>query len=266
MKILILAAVSTAALVAHDSYIMPSKFVVKSGTPLLVSIHNGDSFPSSEHPTDPARLAEVKLSDGSPVTDLRIMGRATHGFVPIRKSGSLYVSAYLHPKPLELPGPKFEAYLREEGLLHAIEARKRSNQTEAPGRELYRKHAKAYIVSGAADRTYSVPLGHVIEFVPESDPASVRPGSSLPVRVLFRGKPLANVQVQKAWALAGKSGHAVAGRTDREGRILIPIETEGKWRLHAVWMEPSANRTTADWESFWASFTFEVPASVVSAR
>jgi uncharacterized GH25 family protein len=266
MKTFVLAACCAVALVAHDSYIMPAKFVTESGTPLLVSIHNGDSFPVSEHATDPSRLAEVRLTDGSRVTDLRIMGRATHGLVKLTKGGSHYIAAYLHPRPLELPGPKFEAYLREEGLLHVIDARKRKNMMAAAGREIYTKYAKAYLVCDQPDKGYSVPVGHEIEFVPEADPRGLQAGSTLTVRVLFRGKPLPDAQVQKAWAAGAKPGHAVAGRTDRNGRLSVPIESDGKWRLHVVHMEPARDSSKADWESFWASLTFEVPSAVVSRR
>jgi uncharacterized GH25 family protein len=266
MKGFTLSAIFAAALAAHDSYIMPAKFAVKPGESLMVSIHNGDSFPSSEHATDPRRLAEVRLSDGSSVTGLQIVGRATHGFVTLAKAGSHYVSAVLHPRALELPGPKFETYLREEGLLHVIEARMRAGKSAAPGREVYTKHAKSYIISEAADGRYATPLGHAIEFVPESDPASLRRGSILRVRVLFRGKPLGGVQGQKAWTPGGKSGQAIVGRTDQDGRVAIPIDSEGKWRLHVVHMQPARDPSKADWESFWASLTFEVPPAVVTKR
>jgi hypothetical protein len=41
------------------------------------------------------------------------------------------------------------------------------------------------------------------------------------------------------------------------GRILIPVKG-GKWRLHAIQME-RASDSEADWESFWATLTFEIP-------
>lgn len=266
MKTLFLTVVSALAVGAHDSYLMPAQFVVKPGTRLMVSLHNGDSFPNSEQPIDPSRIVEMQLSDKSPVTDFQILGRATHGFVTVSKPGSFYVSMYLRPKFIEMQPVKFEEYLREEGLLRVLETRAAGGKSEVPGRELYTKHAKTFVVSETPGSGFSTPVGHEIEFVPDTDPASLRPGSALKVTVLFRGKPLPDTQVKKEWASAGKAGDKVVGRTDSQGRITVPVESEGKWRLHVVHMVPSRDPAKADWESFWASLTFEVSSSVVTRR
>src|SRR5688500_3133869 len=101
------ALIGAIAMMAHDTYLMPAKFMVKSGKPLLVSVHNGDSFPASEHATD---LARLKTS----LTDMRIAGRATHGIAEVTKPGSFYITAETLPKRIVLEPEKFAAYLREE--------------------------------------------------------------------------------------------------------------------------------------------------------
>jgi uncharacterized GH25 family protein len=248
MKMLFLVATT---LLAHDTYLMPAKFAVKSGKPLVVAVHNGDSFPASEHATDPARLL-------TPLTDLYIAGRATHGIIYVAKPGSMSISAQTQPKLNVLPAGKFEAYLREEGLQHVVEARKQKGQSAMVAREVYTKYAKALIVSDAPDAGYATPSGLMIEIVPEADPFTLRTGSVLPAKVFFDGAPAPNLQVERACIVAGKGVRNVVGRTDRQGRIAIPIDCEGRWRLHAVHMRPST-KANADWESFWASLTFEVP-------
>jgi hypothetical protein len=247
MKQIALFMLCGAGCLAHDTYLMPAKFVTQPGKPLLVSVHNGDSFPRSEHATDPRRLVCLKLSDGTVVSDLQIAGRATHGTVTVPGKGSMYVIAETQPKLIEMTAPKFAAYLREEGLPHAAKG-------DAVVREIYRKYAKAYLVSDAPDAGYAKPAGLAIEIVPEADPASLRAGSELPVRVLFRGAPLPNAQMEKAWT----GGRAVVGRTDSGGRLRVPVDSAGKWRLHVVHMEPARETAKADWESYWASLTFEV--------
>ena len=47
------------------------------------------------------------------------------------------------------------------------------------------------------------------------------------------------------------------GKTDAQGRIALPVKS-GKWRLHTIYMERIAE-PDADWESFWATLTFEIP-------
>lgn len=57
-------------------------------------------------------------------------------------------------------------------------------------------------------------------------------GGSLPVRILFQGRPLEGVL------------DLAAGRT---------------WLVKAVHMLPAPAGSGADWESLWASLTFEIP-------
>jgi uncharacterized GH25 family protein len=237
---------------AHDLYLMPAHFRVSVGDKVVVSVHNGDSFPNSEGTTDPRRLLDARLSDGTAFEDFQMLGKATHGVVPVRSRGSLWASVHTEPRLLDpVPAEKFAAYLKEEGL------------PEVPyGREMYSKFAKALLVSEAPDASFRTPLGMTIEFVPEVNPGLLKPGDSLPVQVLFRGKPLPGVQVEKAWSASGATRggqYQVVGRTDGEGRIAVPVQCAGKWRLHAVTMEKHPDARVADYASFWASLTFEVP-------
>jgi hypothetical protein len=250
-----------ASLPAHDLYLMPQKFSAEPGEKLMVSVHSGDAFPASEDGADPARFLEPKLTGAqgaAPVTGFRIAGKATHGFVEIPQAGSFWLSVATKPRLLELAAGKFESYLREEGLDAIV--RQRAGSTAA-GREKYSKYAKSLVVAGEGPSAFvSSPLGLAIEIVPLADPSRLAPGATLPVRILFRGRPAPDLQVEAAWAPAlGKGRHFIAGRTDAEGRIAIPLDKAGRWRLHAVHMQPCPDKNEADWESFWASLTFQLP-------
>jgi nickel transport protein len=56
------------------------------------------------------------------------------------------------------------------------------------------KFAKTLMAAGAPWQNI---VGHELELVPLSDPGEIKPGLSLGVRVLFRGKPLADAQVER---------------------------------------------------------------------
>ncbi len=248
---------------AHDLYLMPAKFAVSPGDKLVISVHNGDAFPGSEGTTDPRRLMEARLSDGSVIDDFRTLGKGTHGIAEVRKKGLIWASLYTSPNFIELESFPFELYLTQEGLGHASDYRMSHKEGAKSGREVYSKFAKTLLVSGGStcDGGFDKPLGMMIEFVPEANPAALKAGDSLPVRVLFRGKPAPGLQVEKAWVIPGeKQGkHAIVGKTDAVGRIQIPVDAAGKWRLHTVLMERlPADRKDAEWGSFWASMTFEV--------
>jgi hypothetical protein len=234
---------------------MPAKFQVKPGERLMISLHVGDSFPNSEGPMDPARIRDARLSDGSPFGDFSIIGNATHGFTRPSAMGSLYASLASEPRFIELAPAKFESYLKEEGLDAVIAARKERGESAKPGRELYSKYAKTLLVSGSSSADYAKPAGLTIEFVPEADPSAVKPGGKLPVKVLWRGQPAAGLFIQAAHSSGSITG---VGRTDAQGRIAILLPRAGQWRLHTVAMERCQDPQRADWESFWASLTFEI--------
>lgn len=249
---------ASSALWAHDLYLMPQSFFTNPGASILLSAHTGDSFPQSEQPVDPARLVGAQ---SLPELSWRILGKATHATTTLAAPGSYLFGVSTKPRLLTLEAAKFESYLREEGLNAPLEYRKSHAEAATPGREQYSKFAKTYVVAGQPNARYAQPLGLTIEFVPLQDPSLLSPGDSLPLQVLYRGQPLADVQVELAYAATpmAKGQHRILGRTDHEGKIQATIPGTGQVRLHCVQME-RVQEPTHDWESFWASFTFGVRA------
>jgi uncharacterized GH25 family protein len=58
-------------------------------------------------------------------------------------------------------------------------------------------YAKAIVLAGAPDEGYKRAIGLPIEFIPEKDPYQLKPGESLPVRVLVRGAPAKDLEVKQ---------------------------------------------------------------------
>ena len=144
--------------------------------------------------------------------------------------------------------------------------RKEHGERDKPGRERYAKFAKAILTSGAADDGYKKPTGFAIEIIPEQNPALLKTGDELSVQVLLDGKPAFNLSVEAA----NETETKIIGRLDTAGRIRIPIARAGRWRIHTVAMQRAsqvkgpgdasadAKAKRADWESYWASLTFEI--------
>jgi hypothetical protein len=74
----------------------------------------------------------------------------------------------------------------------------------------------------------------------------------------FHGKTAPGLSLKAAWIGPQGKGMERVGTTDSEGRIVVPLKSAGKWRLHTIKMERCTEPAAADWESFWASLTFEV--------
>lgn len=246
------------SLYGHDLYLMPQKFRPAAGETILLSVHTGDSFPISEQPVDPARLTSLPAM---PDSAWRMLNKATHATVTVQ-DGSQFFAVQTKARFLEMEPAKFEAYLREEGLTAQLALRKEKNEATAKGREMYAKFAKTYVVAGNPNASFSNPLGLKIEIVPLADPSSLKPGASLPVQLLYMGKPLADSQIEIATSSdpRKKTVLQIAGRTNKDGKLDISIPSSGKVRLHSLKME-RVNEATHDWESSWASLTFEVPST-----
>jgi uncharacterized GH25 family protein len=246
---------------AHDLYIMPERFRVTPGDKLGVAFHNGDAFPESEASVKVERLRDVAVRSSlksATLEDLKVDGNRTTGSVIIPGNGSLIVTGRTIPNFIELEAAKFEEYLKEEGLPEIVDWRGKHGEKGKAGRERYSKYVKSLLVAGSPNEYYRTVTGLLIEIVPEKDPSLLKPGESLPVRVLFRGAPAANLQIEAAWAGATGKAVTVAGRTDANGRLSVPLAKAGKWRIHTIKMERCADQKAADWESFWASLTFEL--------
>jgi uncharacterized GH25 family protein len=79
----------------------------------------------------------------------------------------------------------------------------------------------------------------------------------LPVRLTYGGAPLSGALVV---ALSRDApGSRLSARTDGEGRVSLVLTRSGAWLVKAVHMVPAPAESGADWESLWASLTFEVP-------
>jgi uncharacterized GH25 family protein len=246
---------------AHDLWLVPPE-EAEAGKPVQVRANVGMDFPRSEHAPDPAAFVRRVLvrPDGSE-GELRAAGKKDYSglleFTP-GKPGVYTLAVQTRPRLITLPGDKFNEYLVADGMPHVYRLRAREKTLDRPGRERYSKYVKALVRvgSGGGGNPCRV-LGLKLEIVPLRDPFAVKPGWVLPVRVLFRGKPLAEANV--GWQRPG-DGDSARGyvRTDARGEALVPVARAGLVTLRLTHMtRPKA--AEYEWESFWATLTFRVP-------
>lgn len=247
----------------HDLYLMPEKFVTGAASLLRIAFENGDEFPLGGSAVKPARLRNTRLLSKAGSADFeKITEQGQHTVAEVRVPGSglAILTGNTIPNFIELDAAKFKSYLEHENLNEVVAWRQAHGESGKPGRERYSKYVKSLVLAGRPDAFYGERTGLTIEIVLEADPYALSPGKTLPAVVLFRGKPAANIAVESAWLEGGKAKMETVGRTDKDGRIRIPVVASGPHRLHAIVMERCAEPKVADWESFWASFTFDIPA------
>lgn len=247
----------------HDLYLMPETFITKPGTKLRLVFQNGDEFPVGVSSVKPERLRNTQLLSKGGRTNFEgtlAESRRTVSTVQVPAAGLAILTAQTLPSLIELDPKKFRSYLEHENLTNALQWREKHKEAAKPGRERYSKYVKSLLQVTQSDDYFRTRAGLTIEIIPEADPYSLQPGATLPVQVLFRGAPAVDVAVESAWLEGGKAKMEVFGRTDAQGRIRIPVKAAGPHRLHAIVMERCAEPQAADWESFWASLTFAIPA------
>jgi len=169
------------------------------------------------------------------------------------------VEMTVNPVFIRLQAKDFNGYIEGEGFKSVIAARKAKGATESEGRELYSRYTKLILPGAGAEGTKA--LGHVAEIVPEKSPDQLKAGEALPVRVMFRGKPLAGVRVSAVYAGAKLEGHTypVNAETDVNGRAQLKLDRPGLWYARLIHMVPAENDPDIDWRSFFVTLTFEVP-------
>ena len=254
---------------AHQFWLSPSSY---SGAPrrvVEVSALAGTGFRGDRIPWSPAHCVRLvaRAAKALDLTRAASIGDPVWArFAPIDDGGTM-LAFESNFTPIELPAAQFNAYLEDEGLTGPLDARHRGPAAR-PGRERYRRCAKAWL-SGRDLARAVVPVGLPLEVVPQTLPGS---DPQLPLIVLWSGRPLAGALV-KSWraplgageeptdgATRDSVGVAWQGRTDSHGRVTVPVAAQGEWIVSVVHMVPCPDSSEADWESTWASLTFERPA------
>jgi hypothetical protein len=244
-------------LAAHDFWIEPGSFESGVGTEVTLRLRVGQALTGDPLPRLGAQILEFYALAGERRVEISGQdGDEPAGRWRPEKPGLHTVVYISRGSYVELQAEKFSAYLIEEGLDTALAERRRRDEDEVPARERFARHAKALIAVGEAageDRA----LGLELELVAERNPYALTPGSTLPVRLLYHGRPLANAQVVARSQARREEPEIV--RTDRQGRAVLHLDTAGAWLVKAVHMVRAEDDPLAEWHSLWASLTFALP-------
>ena len=285
--------VAAPVLAAHDLFLKLTSYYVTPGhEPVRVPVLNG-TFARSENSVARDRVRDATLVGFGGVNHLGTSGWSVSGDTsyltfPVRQAGTYVVGASTRPRTIALSAQDFNDYLREDGILDVLDARTRRGELAKPARERYAKHVKAVFQAGEPRTSaYGAVLGYPAEIVPLANPYAARVGDSLAVRCLVHGKPVANQVVIAGGERAVEGGQPTSARaaptagaaqptqsaqptprihpipqqlvrTDQDGVARIGLGEPGKWYVKFVNMVPVAGDSTLDYESQWATLTFEV--------
>lgn len=257
---MLLTAASPAA--AHDYWLEPDTFFPQLNSSVALRLLIGDGFVNEqERPFQKKLTLRLELIGAGKTTDLAALaeeGRKPLAKVHIDKPGCYWVVLDRDWAYLTLEAKKFSAYLLEEGLQNILDERAKAKEMNQPGKERYRRYLKCLLRAGAeSDDAWKRTFGQALEIVPLANPAGLKVGDTLHVKVLFEGKPLTKAPTF-AHARSGKDVNRTALKTDQQGIAAIPLKSTGPWLVRLVHMRRCTADAKVDWESHWSSFTFSL--------
>lgn len=230
---------------AHDFWIEPSTFRPAVGQMFTVRLRVGQNFDGDPLPRSAQLIESFAVYEVSgPRAINGFENQDPAGYVRLFRPGSAIIGYRSTPYPLELSAEKFNEFLQQEGLDEIRKLRRQRGEDAKPDRERFTRYAKAIVGESEVGGRGAEVLGYRLEIIPDHDL----------FRVLFEGKPLAGALVK---ALQRDDPNArLALRTDSAGRVTFPL-SKGVWLIECVAVVPAPAGSGVDWESLWASLTFE---------
>ncbi len=260
--VLLLAVAGTLA--AHDLFIKPASFFLAPNTSSQAYIVNG-TFTRSENAVAYDRVRDLSVvgPPGHAHPDAAVWS-ATGDTSVLRfttgAAGTYVLGASTLPRTLKLEGKDFNAYLKSDGVPDVLAARTKDGELGKPARERYHKHVKTLVqVGDTRSEHYETALGYPAELVPVDNPYALKRGATLRLKALVDGQPVANQYIVTGGRTRAGGRLTSAGlRTDAEGIVRVPLTATGQWYVKFIHMTKASGDTAVDYESKWASLTFEV--------
>lgn len=241
---------------AHDFWIEPSTFHPQPGQTVAVGLRVGQNFIGDPVPRYSDGIASFFLRQNGKDENIEGADRIDPaGFLRADGKATAIIGYASTGASIELPPDKFEDYLRLYGLDDIIASRSKRGERDKPGRERFLRYAKALLTGLKPSGVVSKPLGLAYEIVPDEDPT----GRPEPFRghILYNDKPLADALVVAL--LHNEPSVKLQTRSDAQGAFSLALPRAGVWLIKSVHMVRAGFFSSEDWDSLWASLTFEAP-------
>ncbi len=245
---------------AHDTWILPSRWSVPAGEPVVVDLTSAMSFPKPESAARPDRLVDRKVRLGGVVSSLAVSpersgAKALRLTVTPHGAGVATLWITTRPRTLDLKPDEVEEYLSEVGASETIGEQWRRSPDRS-WRETYVKVAKTFVRVGEAtkDDSWREAAGASLELVPTSDPTLAAAGQELGLVLRRNGEPLAGVAVG---AVAGAGATPMLVKTDGQGVVRFQLDHSGPWLFRATVIRAAPGRP-GEWDSVFTTVTLSV--------
>lgn len=276
--VIVLALAAPASLLtAHDFWLIPDAFAATPGGRLVLRGQTSSLFPTSLAAVTPDRIVAARIvtaSAAATVRDVSVVGQSLRLAHTAAGEGQHVIGVQLAPRSVRESPASFRRYLDLEGAPEARQRYEREGLLPAVGGDSltrrYAKYAKTMVEVGRGPRAFSRALGHPLEFLPLSDPSTLRVGDTLRVRLVLLGEPAASARAHAGFIAAGRAmltdtvsarGAAAADvslETDGRGIVTLVVTQPGVWNIRTLQIVPAPKGSGADWDVHWATFVFSV--------
>jgi ketosteroid isomerase-like protein len=265
---------SVGALSAHDFWIVPNAFAVATGASMEVRGQTSVRFPTSGSAVTPDRVGEARVISASSddrISDLSVAGKSLLLKHRPAAAGQRVVAVALVSRMSHAAPAGLKRYIGLEGAPELAERYDREGLFAKSDSLTQKttKYAKTIVEVGrGGPRAYAKAAGHALEFVPVTDPSTLRVGDTIAVRLLFRGRALGNVHLHAGAApeVALEDSSALPAEakdlsltTDASGVVRVPIDQQGLWNLRTLHAAPVADGSL-EWEVAFATIVFRADA------
>jgi uncharacterized GH25 family protein len=247
------------SLFAHEFWLNPQKFIYKRAEKVNIRFLVGEDFKGENWKGNNERIRYLKIYYGGVSDDLSQFITDAEGdsieYVMLDEGTNL-IAFNSNNSFIELESSKFNEYLQEDGLVNALEYRKKNNEMGCNGREFYQRCAKTLVqVGDVKDQTFGIATSMPIDIIPSSNPYQLNNKELFRVRIFYKGWPLPNALI-KTWHRVKNKTEKKDLKTDSQGEIVFPVNTNGKWMISTVKMERLFDNPVCDWQSYWGSLTW----------
>jgi uncharacterized GH25 family protein len=262
---------------AHNLWLTPQTYNPQEGDTLKVLVGFGHKFPADriDQKVRPGMVKAVSaIAPGGKVIQLEKKSDEEFA-LPIKAKGSYLISVQMNP-----------------GFFSLVEGKMKRGSKKDLGEVdtcmFFQMVANAPVFAGAGGTPPAPPAGQALQVLPLGDVSKLKKGDVLPVKVMFKGAPLAGAKLRATYAgfkppkhdpakaskpAAGLSPQEAARQkmmhklaamypvtveTDAKGLARIKLPASGWWLVLLSHNTPYKDAAVCDKSIFKTTYTFEV--------
>lgn len=251
-------------LFSHHYILVPQKFIFQRGDSLIVRLMVGEPFDFEferelQHHMTPHFMLYT-MDDSTNLLPLtadstRPVVRSTVNF-----KGLALIEMQRNASTIEQKPAAFEKYLEEEKI---TTIRFDSSKWKKPVvKENYSRCIKSLITSGKPgnENLYHKIVGQRLEILLMSNPYLMETNQRMVVKILWEGKPLPDQWVTAAYKDDQGEMKEMSVMTDKKGMAGFELSLNTVYYMHTIYMLRLKGDPSADYESVWASYSFQTAA------